>query len=712
MIAFTSSKGQLLSLLLVLLAALPSMQYVPSLLPPLLLLPIILHKQTKKLIWLQMLMTLLVITGAAGLLYLSGRPWLSSQTILTGLITILILKWAEANSPREFKILIPGAAVMAALSSLYLTGLSALVFLILIIVLLLVTLLAMNDEEDRLAWLALFKRGINMGLVALPLMIVLFFTMPRVQGSLWDLGLVMGLPMELMVNQQSKGAGVKTTLKAGQVSRLKRSDALVLVAEFEVGVPYKSQMYWRGPVFSNYQIDGWKLPPNWNNRAEITKKSYRGKDAVEQVLTSKSDRMHYEARVSPNGTRWLYGLDLASGTSPEVLISEYFQLVSIRTFTQEFKYDVDAWLEYSGGRQLTEQQKTEYLAWPAGTNPRLKAFGEKLMAEYPLTLDRLQELYLHLAGGGYKVSLKSDIEEGKNSLDQYFFDKKQGTIEHLASSTAMVLRAAGIPTRLVTGYRGGSLIALTNYVVVKQEHAHVWVEAWTDDNGWQRVEAKDLVAPPTREERLQPVAAKPKPKPKPEAKKKEKKAEPKPEEAANKPQKPTASEVTNAEPENSTPVKKEKSWFNFKSLNWLTELSSGMENWIVNYSPERQVELMKKSGLRKVNWKSLLAVALSAMLLLIVVYLLLLQVKRVKADPINLAFEKLNKAFTKLGLECKENECPTDWLSRVQQTNPELYLPLQQIVEQYIEVRYCTTIPDTQKIKTLVQDVKRLVAML
>ena len=665
--------------------------------------PLLLHKTMRKQPTLRWLVIVAVLALSVGWVLVSGQRWLSASTIISLLAIILLLKWAESRTARELRLSALASVVLATLSSLYLTGLLALAYLLLCGLLLIICLLTISDSEHQLSSGQLIKTMLNLSVMSLPITIVLFITVPRIQGPLWDIGLAMGLPIELAIDEDARDIGLKASLKAGQVSRLKRSNTPVLVAEFVGTVPYKSRMYWRGPVFSEYDGESWNLPENRDNRGQLLRSALRGPDAVTDLLTSKRDKVHYEARVSPHSGRWLYALDLPSGQTPEAFISGDFQLLGIRKISREFSYDVDAWLEYSGGKPLTDAQRQTYLQYPDNSNPRLKAFGQALAERANHDAEEILHQWRKvLVTEGYQLSETTDISSSRHSLDT-FFDAKTGTIEHLAGSTALVLRAAGLPTRLVTGYRGGSLIALTNFVVVKQEHAHVWVEAWTDNKGWQRVEAKDFVSPPVPEERTQQLATKPKPKVTQTRQ-------------TNGASESTAASSPNAEKPAAVKQQKDNDKADAENKGWfssLSSLNSGLETWILNYNPDRQVELMKKSGLRTVDWKSLAALAMLGILLLAVIYGLLLQLNRKKQDPIGASFDQLNKRMQKLNLACGDQECPSQWLHRVAAQQPPFYPALEQVVSQYLAIRYSldSAVPADQ-INQFKRDVKRLIAML
>lgn len=692
---FFGDRAQVLCLGLWLLSLLPAIHQLSWVHQLLCLVPLALHPQMRQRSRPRGLIMGLVLAIAIGWVALNGQRWLSAPTIISLLAIILLLKWAESITSRELRISALASIILATLSSLYLSGLFALTYLICCGILMLLCLLSINDSEHQLSSGQLLKTTLNLSILALPVTVLLFVTVPRIQGPLWDIGLALGLPIELAIDQDARDIGLKATLKAGQISRLKRSDAPVLVAEFSGAVPYKSRLYWRGPVFSEYDGISWHLPDNWDNRSRLLHKALRGPNAINNVLTSKRDRVHYEARVSPHSGRWLYALDLPSGQTPEAFISSDFQLLGIRTISREFKYDVDAWLEYSGGSSLSAKQRAAYLKFPENSNPKLRAYGQQLAKASSEPQEILYQWRKALVSGGYQLTETTYIDSSRHNLDSFFFDHKAGSIEHIASSTALVLRAAGIPTRLISGYRGGSLIALTNFIVVKQEHAHIWVEIWTDTLGWQRIDAKDFVAPPTPEKRLTPSSSTVKSK-------------------VTQPQKNTApsnspTPATVKEPTHSIRNKNDQS----TEKGWLSQLNSGLESWILNYNPDRQVELLKKSGLRQVDWKNLTALALLGLMLLAVIYGLLLQIGRQKQDPIRHSFEQLNGKMKTLQLACGEQECPSHWLQRIVKTHPPYYPALKQVVDQYLRLRYISNSqPHAEHIKQFQRDVKRLIAML
>ncbi|WP_372835487.1 transglutaminaseTgpA domain-containing protein [Pontibacterium sp.] len=492
---YFGDRTQRLCLGLWFLALLPAIHHLAWVHLLLCLVPIALYQPMRlrpSVRWAMMGMVLLI---AIGWIVLSGQPWLSAQTITGVLALVLLLKWAESRTARELRLSAMASLVLATLSSLYLSGLLALAYLVSCGIVVLFCLQAINDSEHQLSHRQLLKTTLNLSVLALPVTLLLFVTVPRIQGPLWDIGLAIGLPIELAINQDARGIGLKATLKAGQVSRLKRSDAPVLVAEFSGAVPYKSRLYWRGPVFSDYDGISWNLPENWNNRGRLLRDSLRGPDAVLNVLTSKRDRVHYEARVSPHSGRWLYSLDLPTGQTPEAFISGDFQLLGIRKISREFKYDVDAWLEYSGGKPLSAEQRSAYLQYPTDSNPKLRAFGQQLAQSSPDPQDILHQWRKTLVTGGYQLTEITDIDSARDNLDTFFFDRKTGAADRvyliwlgsLAALGASVLTAIALHKLIQnSGAARETLEGVTMLIAaVLLSYVSVWLFARREMQQWQ-----------------------------------------------------------------------------------------------------------------------------------------------------------------------------------------------------------------------------------
>ena len=121
--------------------------------------------------------------------------------------------------------------------------------------------------------------------------------------------------------------------------------------------------------------------------------------------------------------------------------------------------------------------------------PKLSSRVTQLAADWtasattPLEKARTVENQLR-TGFGYDLSSPSG--GASDPLDHFLFESRRGHCEYFSTAMAILLRVAGVPTRNVTGFVGGSYNRFGQYYSVREGDAHSWVEAWIDGSGWKR----------------------------------------------------------------------------------------------------------------------------------------------------------------------------------------------------------------------------------
>ena len=93
------------------------------------------------------------------------------------------------------------------------------------------------------------------------------------------------------------------------------------------------------------------------------------------------------------------------------------------------------------------------------------------------------------------VARIEDAHLAYDSVDEFLFDTKRGFCGHYASAFATLMRAAGIPARVVTGYQGGTFNRFADYWILRQSDAHAWTEVWIEGRGWLRMDPTSVIAP-------------------------------------------------------------------------------------------------------------------------------------------------------------------------------------------------------------------------
>ena len=325
------------------------------------------------------------------------------------------------------------------------------------------------------------KINISQVLLSIPLALVMFILFPRLE-PLWQ-----------MPSAKSAKTGLGSEVRPGDIAKLALSDDLAFRVDFKGGTPPSSSMYWRAMTMPIYNGRSWQRSNNigpqsngrFNPRTRLLSKS--------QIDTS-GPYYEYQVIAEASNQRWLFGLDVAQVSQREVYQLKDFSLISEKPITKTFSYNVESFFQSSLEREISSRKLEQLIELPEGSNPRLANYTKQLLALYAEPKDLIQHVLQHFAVQEYFYTLQPP-RLTNNNLDEFFFESKAGFCEHYASTFAFIMRAAGIPSRLVTGYMGGEYNPQGNYYSVYQYDAHAWVEVWLEGEGWVRVDPTASVSP-------------------------------------------------------------------------------------------------------------------------------------------------------------------------------------------------------------------------
>ncbi|MGY6587484.1 MAG: transglutaminase TgpA family protein [Wenzhouxiangella sp.] len=308
--------------------------------------------------------------------------------------------------------------------------------------------------------------------MALPVALILFFLFPRLAQPLW------GLPEEAMDGR----TGLSDSMSPGSISELFLDHSPAFRVEFDGPPPPPQMRYWRGPVLWRFDGTTWQ-------RAFFS----------DQTLTEPPEEseasVRYRMQLEPHERRWLLAMDYpVSSTFPESRITVDHQLISRRPVTTLSQYDVVSTPDALISPVLTDLQRTMALNLPQERNPRTRALAEELRQRYADDQDLINAVLRWFNEEAFYYSL-SVSPLGRHGADEFLFDLRTGYCEYYASAFAVLMRSAGIPTRVVTGYQGGFWSESGQYLLVRQSDAHAWNEVWLDGQGWVRVDPTAAVAP-------------------------------------------------------------------------------------------------------------------------------------------------------------------------------------------------------------------------
>ncbi len=414
-------------------------------------------------------------------------------------------------------------------------------------------------------WLAARTAG-KMALLGAPIMVVLFVLFPRL-GPLW------GIPSDAMTGR----SGLSASMQVGHIGNLALDGSIALRVKFQDRIPPQPELYFRGPVLSVFDGRTWSAAQT----------RYPGRLQPPPELQVQGDPVRYEITLQPTLRPWLLLLDAAdvppSVPGFEVSMTPELQWRTTQPITDLLRYRAQSHTQFRHGPQRFVNGLQIDLELPGGFNPRTRELAAQLRSDPRLaqadTTALVQAVLQRLSNGGYQYTLDPGVN-GLHSADEFWFDSKQGFCEHIASAFVILMRNLGVPARVVTGYQGGEANAVDGYWVVRQSDAHAWAEVWQAGRGWMRVDPTAAVAP-GRVGSLQRLQA------------------------------PTGA-VANAL----------NTVFGTVSPGALARLratweamNNGWNQWVLNYTQSRQLDLLKNLGFESPRWEDLVLVLASLLVL-------------------------------------------------------------------------------------------------
>jgi protein-glutamine gamma-glutamyltransferase len=438
-----------------------------------------------------------------------------------------------------------------------------------------------------------------------------------------------GLPQDAYAGM----TGLSDTMSPGNLASLAQSDAIAFRAEFQGSSPPSGLRYWRGPVLWNFDGRTWTLGPNY--LVDFTPP--RGGSAT----------YRYEVVIEPHNRHWLFALETAAMLPERARISHDGQLISTSPVRARLRYDLASVIAPEPESD-NEGNLRRALRLPAGFNPRATALAAQWRAESVGDEAVLARAIQFLRQGRYAYTLEPALL-GSHSVDDFLFVTREGFCEHFSSAFVFLMRAAGIPSRVVTGYQGGELNPVDNIITVRQSDAHAWAEVFLGQRGWVRVDPTAAAVPGRVE-----------------------------------------SGLARAVPQSAAlplMMRPQLEWLRGVRDRW-EAVAHKWNVWVLGYNPERQRELMTLAGIRDADWRSLTA-ALFSFLGVMTLFLLAWSLRRLaRPDPVQRAWRAFCQKLAKRGVERAAHEGPRDYAARAARAIPAARTSILRIGALYIGLRY------------------------
>ena len=314
-------------------------------------------------------------------------------------------------------------------------------------------------------------------LLSLPLALVLFVVIPRLP-SLWK-----------MPQQKQATTGLSDQVTPGDIAELSRSSELAVRAAFANEPVAEQDRYWRVMTLDYFDGKSWTMATKVNNNGLV-----HTRNRQQDVVSNRDHWLTYQVYAEPSYQHWLYALDVATTTDEGIIQLPEFNLYAKKPVTKVKRYAVRSNLSMKLVLELPAKRRQLNLALPLNANPKLAQEGKRLRALYQEDEKIIEHVLTTFRQQAFFYTLQPPLLQN-NSLDEFYFETRAGFCEYYASSFAYLMRAAGIPTRLVLGYMGGEYNPNGDYYSVYQRDAHAWTEVWLAGKGWQRVDPTAAVSP-------------------------------------------------------------------------------------------------------------------------------------------------------------------------------------------------------------------------
>ncbi len=428
-------------------------------------------------------------------LFISYAGSVGVEPLVGFLLISFILKLLEVRTKNDYLLIIYVGFITVAAQFLFFQTMFVAIYGCISAILLICAWNTNYRSHDVSAKKQIFSSGI-LFLQSLPLMLVLFIVLPRV-GTLWH----------VPIPQKTGVTGFSNTMSPGDFSSLSQSREVAFRVSFDKGqdlniLPVKSQWYWRGLVLDEFDGRSWTQKDRL-----IFSRPYQNDVPKSWGLSvvDENDTLRYSILMEPHQQEWLFTLMapvFIDSSSLNVFFVDKYSAKSKIPVSSRTQYHVISNLSYIASPEaLSKTIRRHNLRLPANFNPKTLALVEdwqKRGLEGRALVDEALSYYR----SSFTYTLRPPTL-GLHSVDEFLFDSQRGFCEHFASSFVVMMRAAGIPARVVLGYQGGEFNPIENYIIVRQSNAHAWTEVWFEGEGWVRVDPTAAVSPSRIEQGLE-----------------------------------------------------------------------------------------------------------------------------------------------------------------------------------------------------------------
>ena len=540
-------------------------------------------------------------------------------------IVTLGLKLLETKSERDYYLIIYLSFIVASSLFLFQQSLIMAVYILAVCCLLFSTLVAINSIEIKPS--KVLKTASIIVFQAIPLAIIIFILFPRIESPRW---------MLFKEKNQAK-MGLSDSMEPGSISDLSVSEELVFRVSFKDKIPPARERYWRGPVMSYTDGKRWRIINSQRYLKNLSQTNYQGTSYQYTLLMEAQEK------------NWVFALELPAQYDDSLDRNGNYQLTTTDNHNKRAEYHITSYPIYNTGT-ISSLEYQDNIQLPTNPSERINDLIKQLHGFENNPDLFIQTLLTHFKTQQFRYTL-SPPEMLNNPIETFLFEKRAGFCSHYATAFVYLMRVAGIPARVVTGYQGGDYNAVGNFLEVRQANAHAWTEVWLKNKGWVRIDPTAAVAPERIEQSVNIDLLK-----------------------------------MGAEVRFDTIQNKQRSL-----LAQVLQLWNGVDyqwqRWVVNYDTDNQADFLAVFGIH--NIKTMLTwLMLMAGLVIVILILLLLRSKRKKTDIVLMIYQRFCRKLQPLGLIRETGEGAIAFANRAKQILPKQTQAIDDITAYFLKLHY------------------------
>lgn len=580
---------------------------------------------------------LLIIVSLVSMaaIFWQHRSFFGRETGVAMLTLLLACKTLEMHARRDIFVILFLSIFLLATSFFQSQSLTSAFSVIATLAVLLLALLSSQFSGVSPSLWKRLRMILNMLAIAVPLTLLGFYLFPRIQGPLW------GLPKDANTGR----SGLSSSMAPGSISRLAMSDDLAFRVKFMGAIPKREQQYWRAVAMSNF--DGRTWTPDLHSPALLT--------LLSTQLETSGAAISQEITLEPSDNHFLFGLDSIAtvpnipNANSQILLDG--NLYSSAPISQRLRYQVESYPTYRLEAQLTIPRLLQHLHLPPDSNPRTRQLAQVWASRFPTTEGKIQAVLNMFRSENFFYTLEPPLL-GKDSVDEFLFTTRAGFCEHYASSFVIMMRAMRVPSRVVSGYQGGTLNTQDGYYEIKQSDAHAWAEVWMPERGWVRVDPTAAVAPNRILKNL----------------------------AATQAPAGLASIVGHYLGENT--------WIKNLAMQW-SAINNRWNQWVLNYNQEKQTSLFQQLGLDHLDWKKTLLTLFGIGLIVIATLSVPLLRNKARLAVHDQLYSRLCKKMAQHAYAKQAHEGPLAYSQRLEtHLDAAQFSLVRAFIDRYIQIKY------------------------